>query len=147
MSVQIHDELADALVEVLEGVDVRGYKWSPGAIKPPCAVIEMPTLRRTEVDNAEDHVGADDWRFDFPVLFYVELGRDVIAAQVALMASAFGFVRAIDTLTPDAQGFVLNGLCTDAKVTPAEPFATPQGEEGSRTQIGYETHVSILTFQ
>jgi len=147
VSVEIHEELADALVEVLEGLDIRAYKWSPGGIKPPCAVIEMPVLNRTDVDEAEDHVAADDWRFNFPVLFYVELGRDVIANQVDLMASVFGFVRAIDTLTPDSDGFVLNGLCTDAKVTTSEPFATPQGEEGSRSQIGYETHVSVLTFQ
>ncbi len=147
MSVEIHEELADALGEVLEGLGVRAYKWSPGGIKPPCAVIEMPRLNRTDIDEAEDHVPADDWRFDFPVLFYVELGRDVVANQVDLMASVFGFVRAIDTLTSDTDGFVLNGLCSDIKVTLSEPFATPQGEEGSRIQIGYETHVSVLTFQ
>lgn len=147
---KIHDELADALIPVLEAVGVRtAFKWSPGAIKPPSAVIEMPTIRRIEADQAEDHVGAKDWHIDFPVLFYVELTKDtrVQLTQAELVQLAVDFINAIDNLQSDTDGFILNGLCTDAKVISAEPFATPSPDEGSRNQLGYETHVSVLTFQ
>lgn len=140
---ELHDQLADALVEVLEGIDVRTYKWSVGAIKPPCAVIELPTFRRTEPDGAEDHVGADDWPLDFPVVFYVELKKPA-PAQAQLASSVEAWIKAIDNLTPDSDGFVLNSLCLDAKVVESTPFVQP---DETRNLIGYETHVSLVSFQ
>lgn len=150
MTITIHDELADALVGILDGLGLKAvYKWSPGGIKTPCAVLEVPTIGRTEPDQAEDHIGADNWRFDFPVVFYVEFRKDtqVQAVQAELVQFAANWISAIDNLQADEQGFVLSGLCTDVKVTSAEPFATPPPEDGGRNQIGYETHVSLLTFQ
>jgi hypothetical protein len=142
----IHDDIAKALISVLEGQSIKAYKWSPGAIKPPCAVIEMPTIHRTEVDHREDHVGADDWRLDYPIAFYTELARDVTKGQASLAQNVVNFIRAIDTLTP-TEGLILNGLCIDAKVTQSVPFVEAAVQDESRTLIGYETHVSILTFQ
>lgn len=148
MSVQIHEELADALVEVIEGIGLRAYKWPRPGIKLPSAVIEMPTIRRVEPDEAEDHLGASDWRLNFPVIFYKEVGRGdtVIADQVELMGLALAFVQAIDHLKPGSDGLILNELCTDAKVVSAEPFGEDETDD-SRRKIGYETRVSILTFQ
>jgi hypothetical protein len=147
---KVHDELADALLPIIESSGVRAtYKWGPGAIKLPAAVIEPPTIKRTEPDEPEDRVGADNWRLNFPVVFYIELPRDTKAqeTQAELIQLVVNFIRAIDTLQPDGDGFVLNGLCEDVKVVSAEPFSTPPAEEGSRTQLGYETHVSVLTFK
>jgi hypothetical protein len=151
MSNEIHEQLADALVSVIEGIwEVKKvYKWSPGVIKAPAAVVELPTIRRTEPDKAEDHLGASDWWLDFPVLLYVELLADKHAqkTQATVAQLAVDFISAIDNLQPDGDGFVLNGLSEDAKVTSAEPFATPSPDEAGRHTLGYETHVSILTFQ
>jgi hypothetical protein len=141
--ITIHDELADALVEVISGLpgEVAGYKWSPGAIKRPCAVVELPTFRRTQPDQREDHVGFDDWRLTFPVAIYFELGLDPVAGQVALAQIVADWIRAIDAFPPE-----LSSLCTDAKVIESTPFVEPTQAEAT-VLIGYETHVSILTFQ
>jgi hypothetical protein len=146
---ELHDQLADALIEVLEGdaVKVGAYKWGPGAIKPDpvCAVIEMPGIRRTEPDQAEDHVGADDWRFVFPVVFYVDLKKDVQKSQAQILSRVEAWIKAIDRLQPSSAGLILNDLCLDAKVVEAEPFS-PE-DESSRSLLAYETRVAVFSFQ
>lgn len=138
-----HDALADALVEILGTLPqgLTAYKWSEGAIKRPAAVVELPTFRRTQPDQREDHVGLDDWRLTYPVVLYVELGINPVEAQVELGQIAEDWIKAVDAFPQE-----LSDLCTDAKVTESTPFVEPTQSE-STVLIGYETHVSILTFQ
>jgi len=143
---ELHDALADALVEVLDGLDVRAYKWSQGGIKVPCAVIELPTFRRTEPDQPESRVGADDWRLDFPVIFYREITSKA-KPQAELASTVERFIKAIDNLKPSSAGLILNDLCEDAKVVEADPFLVDSDKAQSRDLVGYETHVSLLAFQ
>jgi hypothetical protein len=142
----IHDELADALVEVLAGLliggkQVNAYKWADGGIRRPSAVVELPTIRRTQPDEREDHIGADDWRLVYPVAFYVGMGKNPREAQARLAQGVVDFIDAIDARTPR-----LTELSADLKVTEATPFAV-EAQADKITLIGYETTVSILTFR
>lgn len=143
---KIHDELADGLVAVLESITigdqpVNAYKWSEGGIRRPSGVVELPTIRRTQPDEAEDHLGANDWRFVFPCVFYVELGKNPAEAQTRLAQGTVDFITAIDD-PPDQ----LLELSADLKVIESTPFVEPTQADKSPL-IGYETNVSILTFR
>ncbi|HET9199245.1 MAG TPA: hypothetical protein VFN92_13445 [Solirubrobacterales bacterium] len=143
---ELHDEIAGALVDVLRGLDIRADKWGPRNIKPLCAVVQLPVIRRTDPDGAEDHLGARDWRLEYPVYFYNELTEKPQPVQAELLKQTVRFIDAIDELTPGAEGLVLSDLCADAKVTQSIPFVEPR-EGQKRDLIGYETTVSILTFK
>src|ERR1044072_232669 len=139
------DEIADALMGVLEDIEVNAYKWAPSQIQPICAVIELPTIARTDPDQAEDHLGANDWRLTFPVVFYGEPGNKPRDNQGRLLTRVVQFIDAIDELEPGSSGLILNDLCTDAYVVSTEPFIQPLSQK--RARLIYETHVSILTFK
>jgi hypothetical protein len=146
MSSDYHSKIADALVDVLKGIGLKTvYKWAPGQIKPICAVVELPSFRRTEPDQAEDHVGANDLRLTYRVPFYHELNEKPRERQALVAQRVEEFIDAIDALTPGPQGLVLADLCTDVKVLDAEPFITPR--EKQRDLIGYVADVSVLTFK
>lgn len=143
---ELHDELAGALVEVLEGLTigdkpVNAYKWADGGIRRPSAVVELPTIRRTQPDQPEDHLGADDWRLVYPVAFYVEMGVNPREAQARLSQGVVNFIDAIDASTAR-----LNELSSDLKVIESTPFAV-ETQADKITLIGYETTVSILAFR
>ncbi len=143
---KIHDELADGLVAVLGGITigdqpVTAYKWSEGGIRRPAGVVELPTIRRTQPDEAEDHLGAKDWHLVFPCVLYVELGKNPAQAQARLAQGAVDFIGAIDS-PPDQ----LLELSADLKVIESTPFVEPTQSEAT-VLIGYETHVSVLTFR
>lgn len=147
MASKLHAELADALVDVLKGTGLKTvYKWAPGQIKPICAVVELPSFRRTEPDASEDHVGARDFRLVFRVAFYHELLKEKARERQAAVAGRVEeFIDAIDALEPGPQQLVLNDLCTDVKVVDAVPFITPR--EKQRDLCGYVADVSVLTFK
>ena len=140
------DEIADGLVLVLGGLDIAAYKWGPRNIKPLCAVVQLPEVDRTEPDEAEDHVGANDWRLRFPIYFYAELTEKPQAVQAELLRQVARFMDAIDSLESGSEGLVLNDLCADLKVTKAVPFVEPR-EGQKRDLIGYEATASVLTFK
>jgi hypothetical protein len=143
---ELHDQLADALVDVLKGSGIKvAYKWGPRNIKPPCAVVQLPTFRRVDPDQSEDHIGGRDWRLEFNVLFCVELTEKPRENQAFIAKRVEQFIDAIDDLKPGPSGLILNELCTDAKVTESVPFVEPRDQK--RDLIGYVTHVSILTFK
>jgi hypothetical protein len=70
--------LADALKQMLEGLDfapaVKAYRWAPSMVATvPAAVIDIPEVRRTGIDEPEEQLGSDDWTLTFPVELLVDL--------------------------------------------------------------------------
>jgi len=146
MAGELHDEIADAFVDILEGLKITAYKWGPRNINPLCAVVQLPEIHRVEPDEAEDHVGSRDWRLKYPIYFYAELTEKPQLVQANLLKQTVRFIDAVDDLETGADGLTLNDLCTDVKVTQCVPFVEPR-EGQKRDLIGYEATASVLTFK
>jgi hypothetical protein len=92
--------LADALKQMLEGLDfapaVKAYRWAPSMVATvPAAVIDIPEVRRTGIDEPEEQLGSDDWTLTFPVELLVDLAvadRD----QTRVVELLEAFIAAVD---------------------------------------------------
>jgi len=139
MSNQIITPLATAIVQKVKDAGEKVYVWPPRELdKVPAAVVELPVITRTGVDQAEDHLGQTDWTLTYPVIFYFDLAKaEVDADKAADVVEAF--VLAIDA---DQS---LGGLCQEAKVIAVEEpeFGV---EINSRTLIRWPTRVEVLKF-
>jgi hypothetical protein len=155
MASSVIDPLASALAAVVSGISglsngvtVKGIKWAPRDTDVrPAGVVEMPTVRRTDPDAPEDHLGANDWAFEFPVSFYFDLAEPAFSqAQATEILEAF--IKAVDgSLAP---GQPLNGLSgvsiADVKVVESIPELSLVNEQNERWAIAYLTRVQLLTF-
>jgi len=134
------DPIADGLVTVIQGLSVttKAQKWLlRDTDARPAAVIELPTVRRTDVDMAEDHLGQLDWRSEWPVSFYFDF-TDATFGQAQALEVIEKFIVAVDA-NP-----TLSGTVQEAKVLTAGP---PEIDEGAaRPALVYPTRVGILDF-
>lgn len=131
------DPIAGALCARAEGVELKPYKWAPTDIKPPCVVLELPAIRRTGVDQREDHLGQTDWTLSFPTIFYFALDNPATAQPKAL-EFVESFIFAIDADNG------LGGLCQEAKVVEvAEPEFV---EDQANAPLRWPARVEVLTF-
>lgn len=145
----ILDDLAQALAD-LAATDVQftlptggtyttttiGYVWAPKTITPPCAVVEMPAVRRADPEEPESQLGTNDWEVDFPVVFYFDLADPEYSQQQAV-ATVEAFIQAVDE-----DGNLGFPTVLDTKVVETGPPEI-MGDQ-TRAQIVYPTRVSLL---
>lgn len=145
MSVQtVVDAIADRLVLRVEELNlnpkVRAYKWAVGPGSGfdavPAAVVEIPTIGRTHVDAAEDHLGARDLYLTFQVIFVFD-ATSVDTTMPDAVEAISAFIDAIDA-DPD-----LGGNALEAKVISSEPSNV---EDAARPLFGYVAEVEVLAF-
>lgn len=142
MASTVLDPIATAIVNVINGLTltpaVKSEKWDTSHPKRlPCGIVMMPSLSRTDVDRPEDHLGSNDWRIQFPVNFYFNLGSEQ-AEQAKAVACVEAFVKAIDADN------TLNFATNEAKVITAGPPVFQ--EDGDRWVIEFPTIVDCLVF-
>lgn len=141
----IIDPVAGALAAkiaaiAVDGTTVKAYKWSPGPTgidKLPAGVVTLPSLRRTDVDSAEDHLGANDWRVTYEVDFFFDASSASFSQRQAVEVIE-AFIVAVDA---DQD---LGGTCQEAKVESAEP--TDVVSDHARAMFAYACEVSVLKF-
>lgn len=90
---------ADRLVEILEGLDlttqVKGrFGVTLKLPRFPCAVVEIPDVDLSDVEEAESQLGADDWRLEYPVNLYFAL-READIAQARAVDALEAFILAV----------------------------------------------------
>lgn len=140
MSSTVLDPIAEGIKAVVETLSptVKPKKWLiRDTDARPAAVIELPTVTRTDPDIAEDHLGQDDWRSEWPVSFYFDF-NDATFGQAQAIEVIEKFIVAVDA-DP-----TLGGTVQEAKVITAGP---PQiDENAARPLLVYPTTVSILDF-
>lgn len=134
------DPIAEGIKTVVEGLSptVKCQKWVlRDTDARPAAVIELPTVTRTDVDAVEDHLGQNDWRSEWPVSFYFDF-TDATFGQAQALEVIEKFIAAIDAAP------TLSGTVQEAKVVTAGP---PEIEEGAaRPMLVYPTRVAVLDF-
>lgn len=143
MASAILDPIASALKTAAESISgVNGHKWVlRDTDSRPAAVIELPTVNRTQPDAPEDHIGQFDWRSDWTVVFYFDFDPNA--------AEAYGQVQALEVIEDWIEAInanpTLSGAVQEAKVVTAGP---PElNDELSRPLIAYPTQVAVLDFE
>jgi hypothetical protein len=131
---------ADALKAVIAAVTftpaVTVYRWAPAHLgNVPAVVIDVPTLRRHDLDAAERELGSDDWFMTFPVSLHVDLkvpDRDQ-ARIVELLEAVIAAIDANRTL----------GIATvdDTKVITGSPIQDLSDEQ--RPLLTYDCEVEV----
>jgi hypothetical protein len=137
----INSLLANAISSLAVTPSVRAYATDPGLAgidQLPAAVCGLPTIQRTEPDQAESQLGTYDWNLQIPVVFLFDLG-DTATAQTEALDVVEAFIRLIDTGTLS----VSDPLIVDAKVTSSQP-----GEvvDNARPLLTYDCSVHILRY-
>jgi hypothetical protein len=133
--------LADALKALLEGLDfapaVKAYRWAPSMVATvPAAVIDIPEVRRTGIDEPEEQLGSDDWTLTFPVELLVDLAvadRD----QTRVVELLEAFIAAVDA--NPSLGFP---IVDDSKVVAGTPGYDLSEE--ARPLLTYDCEVQVL---
>lgn len=142
----VTDTLAQTLADIAGSIeqDVDGVKYSPGREgfdRLPAVIVGLPTLDMTEPDEAEDHIGGTDRRYDFPVDVVVDLD-DVYEAHLLAVQLAECFTAALaeSQTSFDDPGFDV----LEAKVTRwDEPVIV---EDAARPQYRYPLTVLVFGF-
>lgn len=141
MASTIIDPLADALAALAGGITVNGTAlkgvWPPrlGVPDVPCVEIEIPTVRRSDVEEAESQLGADDWTLDFTATIHFDM-REAVTAQQRIVEALEAWIAAVDADRSLGIASVL-----DASVVSAEPLYDLTDEQ--RPLIGYVTTVRV----
>lgn len=145
MASTILTPVADALADVLAGINLTpainlvwgdDRRWAPAMIgSTPAVVINVPSVRRTGLDEPERELGSDDWIITFGVDLYVDLAvpdRDQQRA-VELLEAVTAAIDANRTL----------GMATidDTKVVSAEPSQDLSDE--ARPLLTYDLEVQV----
>jgi hypothetical protein len=141
---EVIDDIADQLVAAIEGLEVErsvsAWKWrsnQDAGLQLPSAVVQVPEFDRSDLDGAEDHLGARDLRMEFAVPFFFDLGQtDASFGEGIEVVSAF-----VDALDADPG---LDGHAQEAKVTHTEP-ANSEPLKG-RPTFAFICTVSVLAF-
>jgi len=113
-------------------------RWAPSRLRDvPAVTIDIPTVRRTALDEGERELGSDDWLLTFPVSLYVDLkvaGRDQQRA-VELLEAVIAAIDANRTL----------GIPTidDTKLVAGEPSLTSFSSDQARPLVEYECEVQV----
>jgi hypothetical protein len=133
--------LADALHALLEGLDfqptVKAYRWAPSMVGDvPAAVIDIPEVRRTGVDEPEEQLGSDDWTLTYPVELLVDLAV-AETAQTRAVELLEAFIAAVDA--NPSLGFP---IVDDSKVTAGTPSFDLSDQ--ARPLLTYDCEVEVL---
>lgn len=142
MASTVIDPIADQLVALIDAlsVDTKAYLWtSPGGDTDvrPAGVVMLPEIERTQPDLAEDHLGENDWRITYPVVFAFDYeAGGYYHAQAAEVIEAW--IVAVDA-DPS-----LSGVVQEARVVAAGAPEYNPGE--GRPFIQWATTVQVLTF-
>lgn len=142
MNSEILEPIAEKLAEIAGGLDTnKGIVWAPKDTgSRPAAVVELPSINRSELDRAEDHLGQDDWTLNYWVVFYFDLSRRPQDAQVKAAAIVEAWIAAVD----EQPSLGLDGLVQEAKVVEA---AEPEFfDNDSKPVIRWRTRVGVLAF-
>lgn len=146
MSSTVFQPLADLISSKIEALDtdefIRGYSNDPGFAgldSLPCGVIGMPSLDRTDVDEAESQFGTVDYRLEYQVTFLFDLG-DSDTSQRQALDTIEKFVQTIDAGVLS----VSDPSIVDAKVVRSEP-----GEvvDAARPMLTYTCTLRVLKYQ
>lgn len=143
--------LADAIIGVVEDLDVTfvvddvehtvtlaGYRWSQKDISSlPCAIVQLPGIERTGVDETESELGRRDVIVEFPVAFCFELD-DIGFAQEQALAAVEAFIDAVDNTSPPLG----DNNVVDVKVTSAGPPELDRDQ--ARPVLVYPTTLELL---
>jgi hypothetical protein len=143
MTSSISDPVAEGIKAVLGTISgLKVYKWPPKELDSlPAAVIELPMISRVGPDEREDHMGAEDWNFEFPVAFYFDTGDLAFShGQAAEIVEAF--ITAIDN-TQTLGVATATVAVEDAK---ASAEVAEHLEEESRPLIRWLTNVRVYAF-
>lgn len=142
MASTILDPVAEALKDAADALSgVTAHKWVlRDTDSRPAAVVELPTVTRTQPDAEEDHLGEYDWRSDWTVAFYFDFDPQA--------PEAYGQVQALEVIEAWIQAVnanpTLGGAVQEAKVVTAGP---PElNDELSRPLIAYPTQVAVFDF-
>lgn len=136
MASTVIQPVADRLAELLDGIGVNANTWADNALPAGTDVvaeIEIPDIARTEPEQAESQLGADDWHLEFVVTLYADL-RQARASQQRLVVAVEQWIAAVDD---DRQ---LGTLALDAAVTDAKRV---YHTDPNRPLVGYETTVAV----
>lgn len=136
------DPVAVLIATLAEGLSVsppvKGYSHDPGFAgldSLPAAVVGLPTIQRTGVDEAETQFGTDDWYISYPVSLIFDLA-DLTVTHDQATQTVEAFIRAIDT----ASLSVSDASILDAKVTEATPT---QVVDDARPVLTYELKLEV----
>jgi hypothetical protein len=140
--------IADALAALISGIaglsgstTVKGRKWKPpgGDVDSlPVGVVYLPTVERTGVDLAEDHLGANDWEIGFPAILYFT-ADDIAFGQAQAAEVTEAFIKAVD-----ANPTLGLGIVQETKVTRVDEAEVI--ELNNRPVIQVRTRVELLSF-
>ena len=143
MASEIFTPIAELLATTISNLSlnprITAYATDPGHAgldSLPAAVIGLPTVNRTEPDQAEGQLGGQDWTIELPVLFLFDIG-DTLTSQTQALNTIEAFIGTIDQAVLSAS----DPLIIDAKVTKSEP-----GEviDDARPLLTYDCSVHIL---
>jgi hypothetical protein len=143
MASTILQPIAELVATTIEALSVTpgliAYATDPGPAgldQLPAAVCGLPTVTRTDPDQAERQIGATDWEIQLPVVFLFDLA-DTTTAQSQAIQTVEAFIRAIDT----GKLSVSDPMIVDAKVSQSDP-----GEvvDDARPMLTYDCSVRLL---
>jgi|GEM_PF-6537847 len=148
MTSTVLDPIAEALKNVAGSVSgvTSSHKWIlRDTDTRPAAVVELPIVRRTPIDAPEDHLGSNDWRTEWTVVFYFDF-TDTDKGQEQAAEAVESWIKAVDanptlTLSP---GNAAAGVVQETKVIEVGPVTLD--ERKARPLIVYPTRVEILSF-
>lgn len=137
--------VGDALAAVLAGITLTppvtvewaaDRRWAPTRIgSTPAIVINVPTVRRTGLDEGEREIGSEDWLLTFGVDVYVDLKLPARDQQRAI-----DVVEAVIAAV-DANHTLGDPTIDDTKVTAAEPAQDLSDE--ARPLLTYDLTVEV----
>lgn len=154
----ISGTLADSLIDLIEGLTVsftangtahtstiKGYRWLKKEYDQlPAAVVELPAIDRTGIDEGESQIGTRDFLVRFPIDFLFDLD-DAVYAQEQAIATVEAFIDAVDDAAgPWSPPPLGDSTIQDMKVVEAgDPsFETDQ----NRAYLVFPTVVEVLKF-
>ena len=113
-----------AAFDTIDGVTVFDHEPVGSELPLPCITIGTPELQRTEIDEAERQLGAEDWRQSWAVTLMVAM-HEPADAQALIRRLVGEMVEAIDldhTLTGEAH----EARLVSARVGYGEPDRSPR---------------------
>lgn len=135
---RVVEPVIGALLELLAALDSPGltvHRYAPPNVIPPAAVVDLPSVRRRELLEAEGQFGSNEWLIDVPVTLYFDL-RVAENSQALAVDVLEQWIQLVDANAGLGLGDVI-----ETKVTEAEPaFVLDQ----NRTLASYETTVECL---
>lgn len=115
---------------------LRAYYWSQKDLDtPPGAVIQLPEIRRTGIDDPERQLGSRDYLLAFDIDFMVDID-DSVFAQAQALAAVEAFIYAID------EDPSLGATVDEAKVVSAGPPLVDQN--ATRPLLSYPAVLEVL---